>query len=131
VQEINFDKPRTSKNKVLFENLTPLFAKDRLRLEQGNGSTEDITARIIDMASPIGKGQRGLIVSPPKAGKTMMLQNIAQSIANNNPECQSDRPADRRAPGGSDRNEPARCAAKWSPRPSTSRPAAMCRWPRW
>jgi len=86
VQEINFDKPEASKNKVLFENLTPLFAKDRLVLEQGNGSTEDITARIIDMASPIGKGQRGLIVSPPKAGKTMILQNIAQSIASNNPD---------------------------------------------
>ncbi|MCP1728598.1 transcription termination factor Rho [Natronospira proteinivora] len=86
VQEINFDKPEASKNKVLFENLTPLFARDRFKMEQGNGSTEDITARIIDMASPIGKGQRGLIVSPPKAGKTMILQNIAQSIANNNPD---------------------------------------------
>ncbi|MGD8379120.1 MAG: transcription termination factor Rho [Gammaproteobacteria bacterium] len=87
VQEINFDKPEAAKNKVLFENLTPLFPKDRLKMELGNGSTEDITARIIDMCAPIGKGQRGLIVSPPKAGKTMMLQNIAQSITTNHPEC--------------------------------------------
>ncbi|MDY6941383.1 MAG: transcription termination factor Rho [Pseudomonadota bacterium] len=87
VTEINFEKPEASRNKILFENLTPLFAKERLTLEQGNGSTEDLTARTIDMVSPIGKGQRGLIVSPPKAGKTMMLQNIAQSIAANHPEC--------------------------------------------
>ena len=86
VTEINFEPPENSKNKVLFENLTPLFPKDRLRLEQGNGSTEDLTARIIDLVAPIGKGQRGLIVSPPKAGKTMLLQNIAQSISANNPE---------------------------------------------
>jgi len=86
VQEINFDKPEAAKNKVLFENLTPLFPREQFKLEQGNGSTEDITARIIDMASPIGMGQRGLIVSPPKAGKTMILQNIAQSIAYNNPD---------------------------------------------
>jgi transcription termination factor Rho len=71
---------------VLFENLTPLFPKKRLKLEQGNGSTEDLTARIIDMVAPIGRGQRGLIVSPPKAGKTMLLQNIAASIAANSPE---------------------------------------------
>ncbi len=87
VDHINFDAPENAKNKVLFENLTPLFANERLRMECGNGSTEDITARIIDLAAPIGKGQRGLIVSPPKAGKTMMLQNIAHSIAQNHPEC--------------------------------------------
>jgi len=87
VSEINFDLPENAKNKVLFENLTPLFANERLTLEQGNGSTEDITARVIDLISPIGKGQRGLIVSSPKSGKTMMLQNIAQSIAANHPEC--------------------------------------------
>ncbi|MDZ7825521.1 MAG: transcription termination factor Rho [Gammaproteobacteria bacterium] len=86
VDEINFDKPENAKNKILFENLTPLFPKERLRLEQGNGSTEDLTGRIIDLVAPIGKGQRGLIVSPPKAGKTLMLQNIAQAIALNNPE---------------------------------------------
>ncbi|HET7649650.1 MAG TPA: transcription termination factor Rho [Gammaproteobacteria bacterium] len=86
VDHINFDPPEHAKNKVLFENLTPLFPKQRLKMERGNGSTEDITARIIDMIAPIGKGQRGLIVSPPKAGKTMMLQNIAQSITANYPE---------------------------------------------
>jgi transcription termination factor Rho len=87
VDKINFEAPENAKNKVLFENLTPLHADDRLKLERGNGSTEDITARIIDIVAPIGKGQRGLIVSPPKAGKTIMLQNIAQSIAANHPEC--------------------------------------------
>jgi transcription termination factor Rho len=87
VSEINFEAPEQAKNKVLFENLTPLFANNRLSLELGNGSTEDLTPRIIDLISPVGKGQRGLIVSPPKSGKTMMLQNIAQSIATNHPEC--------------------------------------------
>src|SRR5690625_2332226 len=87
VNEINYEKPEQAKSKVLFENLTPLFTREKLGLERGNGSTEDITARVIDIAAPIGKGQRGLIVSPPKAGKTMMLQNIAQSIAVNHPEC--------------------------------------------
>ena len=87
VGDINFELPEASKNKVLFENLTPLHATQRMQLERGNGSTEDITARVIDLVAPIGKGQRGLIVSPPKAGKTMMLQNIAQSIAANHPEC--------------------------------------------
>jgi transcription termination factor Rho len=87
VDEINFDLPENVKHKVLFENLTPLHPNKRMPLERGNGSTEDITARIIDMISPIGKGQRGLVVSPPKAGKTLMLQNIAQSIASNHPDC--------------------------------------------
>ncbi|RCX26309.1 transcription termination factor Rho [Thioalbus denitrificans] len=87
VNKINFEPPENAKNKVVFENLTPLFARDRLVMERGNGSTEDITARVIDLVAPIGKGQRGLIVSPPKAGKTMILQHIAQSIAANHPEC--------------------------------------------
>ena len=86
INEINFETPDKAKGKILYENLTPLFAEERLTLEQGNGSTEDLTPRIIDLASPIGKGQRGLIVSPPKAGKTMILQSIAQSITNNHPE---------------------------------------------
>ena len=86
INEINFEAPDKAKGKILFENLTPLFADERLTLEQGNGSTEDLTPRIIDLASPIGKGQRGLIVSPPKAGKTMILQSIAQSITHNHPE---------------------------------------------
>lgn len=87
VAEINYDSPENSRNKLLFENLTPLHPDERMRMERGNGSTEDITARVIDLAAPIGKGQRALIVSPPKAGKTMMLQNIAQSITSNHPEC--------------------------------------------
>jgi len=87
VGEINFDSPESARHKVLFENLTPLFPTKRLRMEQGNGSREDLTARIIDLVAPIGRGQRGLIVSPPKAGKTMLLQNIAQNIARNHPEC--------------------------------------------
>ena len=87
VNEINYDRPENAKNKVLFENLTPLFAQERLKLELGNGSTEDLTARVIDLMAPIGKGQRALVVSPPKAGKTLMLQNIANSITRNNPEC--------------------------------------------
>ncbi|AKE53157.1 transcription termination factor Rho [Kangiella geojedonensis] len=87
VAEINYDSPENSRRKLLFENLTPLHPDDRMRMERGNGSTEDITARVIDLAAPIGKGQRALIVSPPKAGKTMMLQNIAQSITYNHPEC--------------------------------------------
>ena len=86
VDQINYEKPENAKHKVAFENLTPLHPNERLVLERGNGSTEDITARIIDLVAPVGKGQRGLIVSPPKAGKTMLLQNIAQSIAANYPE---------------------------------------------
>lgn len=87
VDRINFEPPEAAKHKVLFENLTPLHASQRMRMERGNGSTEDITARVIDIVAPFGKGQRGLIVSPPKAGKTLMLQNIAQSITTNHPEC--------------------------------------------
>lgn len=86
IDKINFDKPENAKNKILYENFTPLFANKKFKLEVGNGSTEDITARTIELVAPIGKGQRGLIVSPPKAGKTMLMQNIAQSIANNHPE---------------------------------------------
>src|SRR5690242_19255453 len=86
VDTINGEPPEASKNKVLFENLTPLFPREAFHLERGNGSTEDITGRILDLMAPIGKGQRGLIVSPPKAGKTMMLQNVAQAIVHNHPE---------------------------------------------
>ena len=87
VDTINFDRPESVRNKILFENLTPLFATKRMKMEVGNGSTEDLTGRVIDLCAPIGKGQRGLIVAPPKAGKTIMLQNIASNIARNNPEC--------------------------------------------
>ncbi|AFT80530.1 Transcription termination factor Rho [Candidatus Portiera aleyrodidarum BT-B-HRs] len=84
VNKINFDRIETVKQKILFENLTPLFPTYRLIMD---GSTDDLTARILDLVAPIGKGQRGLIVSPPKAGKTMMMQNIANSIVRNSPEC--------------------------------------------
>ncbi|MDE2280525.1 MAG: transcription termination factor Rho [Xanthomonadaceae bacterium] len=86
VDDINGDPPEASKNKMLFENLTPLFPRKAYKLERGNGSSEDITGRILDLVAPIGKGQRGLIVSQPKSGKTMMLQNIAQAIQYNHPE---------------------------------------------
>ena len=86
VDDINGEPPEASKNKVLFENLTPLFPRKMFHLERGNGSSEDITGRILDLMSPVGKGQRGLIVSPPKAGKTMMLQNVAQALVHNHPE---------------------------------------------
>ena len=86
VETINDETPEDAKKKILFENLTPLFPNERLVLEQGSGSNEDLSARIIDLIAPVGKGQRGLIVSPPKAGKTLMLQSIAHSITSNNPE---------------------------------------------
>jgi transcription termination factor Rho len=87
VDDVNYAKPEDSKHKILFENLTPLFPDQRLQLETGNGSTVDLTGRIIDLVAPIGKGQRGLLVAPPKAGKTIIMQNIAQAIITNNPEC--------------------------------------------
>jgi len=87
VKDVNFESPESAKSKILFENLTPLFPNERLTLEKGNGSTEDLTGRIIDLCAPIGKGQRGLLVAPPKAGKTIMMQNVAQAIISNNPEC--------------------------------------------
>jgi transcription termination factor Rho len=86
VDKINFEKPENTKSKILFENLTPLHPDERMRMERGNGSTEDITARVIDIVAPIGKGQRGLVIAPPKAGKTVLLQNIAQSVTYNTPD---------------------------------------------
>ena len=88
VIEVNEDEPENIRNRVPFSSLTPLHPDSRLGLELGNGGTEDITARVIDLVAPFGKGQRGLIVSPPKAGKTMIMQNIASSIAVNHPECE-------------------------------------------
>ena len=87
VDEINFEEADKSKHKVAFENLTPLFPDQRMLLEAGSGSTEDLSARVIDLTAPTGKGQRSLIVSPPKAGKTLLLQSMAHAIAKNNPEC--------------------------------------------
>jgi len=86
VETINYEDPDVARKKIAFENLTPLHPNERLIMEVGNGSTEDITPRIIDIAAPFGKGQRGLIVAPPKSGKTVILQQIAQSIAENHPE---------------------------------------------
>ena len=87
VEEINYEPPDNAKSKILFENLTAEFPTRQATLERGTGSTEDITSRIIDLVSPIGFGQRGLVVSPPKAGKTIMLQNIASSIRANHKDC--------------------------------------------
>ncbi len=86
VDTINGEPPEASKNKILFENLTPLFPRRMFHLERGNGSTEDITGRILDLIAPVGCGQRGMIVSQPKAGKTMMLQNVAQAMVHNYPD---------------------------------------------
>ncbi len=90
VNKINFDEPEKGKNKIAFDNLTPLYPNERIKLEVESVKVEkkpDNTARLIDLVSPIGKGQRSLIVSPPRAGKTIILQNIAQSITANHPEC--------------------------------------------
>jgi transcription termination factor Rho len=84
VESINYEPPEAAKDKILFDNLTPLYPEERIRLERDNG---DMSARVMDLLTPIGKGQRGLIVSPPRAGKTMLLQSIAHSITENHPEC--------------------------------------------
>ena len=87
IEQINFEEPDKTKNKPSFENLTPLFPDERMSFELGTGSTEDLSSRVIDLTAPTGKGQRSLIVSPPKAGKSLLLQSIAHSIERNNPEC--------------------------------------------
>ncbi len=84
---INFDDPEKARHKVHFDNLTPLYPDERLKMEVEDPTIKDRSARIIDLVSPIGKGQRGLIVAPPRTGKTVLLQNIAHSIATNHPEC--------------------------------------------
>src|SRR5665213_509886 len=87
VDKVNGEPPEAAKNKILFENLTPLFPDEPLVLEREIKAEENITGRVIDIIAPIGKGQRGLLVSSPKSGKTVMLQHIAHSIAANHPEC--------------------------------------------
>ena len=87
LESINFRSPDEAKSKILFENLVPLHPDERIRLEQENGSSQDLTARVVDLISPIGMGQRGLLVSAPKTGKTVMLQQIAHSITASVPEC--------------------------------------------
>ncbi|RUS59578.1 transcription termination factor Rho [Pseudorhodobacter sp. E13] len=87
VTRINFDDPEKARHKVHFDNLTPLYPDERFKMEVDDPTLKDRSARIIDLVAPIGKGQRGLIVAPPRTGKTVLLQNIAHSIATNHPEC--------------------------------------------
>ncbi|HZP15041.1 MAG TPA: transcription termination factor Rho, partial [Nocardioides sp.] len=84
IEAVNFESPEEARNKILFDNLTPLYPQERIKLETVR---ENISARVMDLLTPLGKGQRGLIVSPAKAGKTMVMQSIANSITVNNPEC--------------------------------------------
>ena len=132
VDEINMGEPNTRQHKILFENLTALFPEERFVLQRGNGSTADLIARIIDLIAPLGKGQRGLIVSPPKAGKTIILQNVAQSICANNPEAVVIVPADRRTPGRGHRHGAGRSSTpRWWQARSTNRQRATSRWRKW
>jgi transcription termination factor Rho len=87
VNTINFEDPEKVRHKINFDNLTPLYPDERLRMELADPTTKDRSARILDLVAPLGKGQRALIVAPPRTGKTVLLQNIAQSIASNHPEC--------------------------------------------
>ena len=131
VDKVNGEPPEAAKNKILFENLTPLHPDKAFKLEREIKAEENITGRVIDIVAPIGKGQRGLIVSPPKAGKTVMLQHIAHALVANHPEIVADRAADRRAPGGSDRDVAlgARRGGRLHLRRAGHR--ATCRSPRW
>ncbi|MBM3952053.1 MAG: transcription termination factor Rho [Rhodospirillales bacterium] len=87
VNTINFEPPENVRHRINFDNLTPLYPEQRLKMEIEEAKTKDFTSRVLDLITPIGKGQRGLIVAPPRTGKTMMLQNMAHSIAANHPEC--------------------------------------------
>jgi transcription termination factor Rho len=87
VNRINFEEPDKARHKVHFDNLTPLYPEERFRMEIEDPTIKDLSARVIDLVAPLGKGQRGLIVSPPRTGKTVLLQNIARSITTNHPEC--------------------------------------------
>jgi transcription termination factor Rho len=87
VNTINFEDPEKIRHKVHFDNLTPLYPDERFKMEIDNPTTKDISARVIDLVAPLGKGQRGLIVAPPRTGKTVLLQNIAHSITANHPDC--------------------------------------------
>src|SRR6201988_1581228 len=87
VNTLNFEDPEKAKHKVNFDNLTPLFPNQRFRMEIDDPTRKDLSARVIDIVAPIGKGQRALIVAPPRTGKTVLMQNIAHSITHNHPEC--------------------------------------------
>ena len=99
IEAINFESPEETRNKILFDNLTPLYPQERIKMETVR---EHISGRVMDLLTPIGKGQRGLIVAPPRTGKTMLLQSIANSITTEPSGDRADRSADRRAPGRSD-----------------------------
>ena len=128
VEAVNFEDPEVARNKIFFDNLTPLYPQERIRLET---TKENLTGRVLDMLCPVGKGQRGLIVAPPRTGKTMMLQSIANSITANHPEVAlivlliDEQPgrSDRHAAHGEGRGDQAR--------PSTSRPNGASKWRKW
>ena len=130
VNLINFEDPERIRHRINFDNLTPLYPEEKIALEVENPTRKDLTTRIIDLITPLGKGQRALIVAPPRTGKTMMLQGIAHSISANHPEAYLivlliD---------GGPRKSPtcsARSRARSSARPSTSRQRATCRSPKW
>ena len=128
VEAVNFEAPDRAREKVFFENLTPLYPQEAIRLET---TPDNLSGRVMDLMTPIGKGQRGLIVAPPRTGKTMLLQNIAQSVAAQPPRGVPDRAAHRRAARGSDRHAALGQGRGDARRPSTSRRSATCRWPRW
>ena len=109
VEAVNFEPPERAREKVFFENLTPLYPQKRIALETDG---ENLSARVIDLMVPIGKGQRGLIVAPPRTGKTMLLQNIANSITHEPPRGVPDRPAHRRAARRSHRHAALGAAAR-------------------
>jgi transcription termination factor Rho len=131
VNTINFEDPDKARHKVNFDNLTPLYPDERLKLEVEDPTRKDFSARVIDIVAPIGKGQRGLIVAPPRTGKTVLLQNIAQSITTNHPECYlivlliDERPEEVTDMQRSVRGEVV------SRPPSTNRRRVTCRSPRW
>ena len=95
VNTVNFEDPEKTRHKIHFDNLTPLYPDERFEMEIQDPTKKDLSARVIDIVAPLGKGQRGLIVAPPRTGKTVLLQNIAHSITSNHPECYLDRSADR------------------------------------
>ena len=127
---INFEEPDRLRHRINFDNLTPLYPEEKIELELDDPTKKDLTTRVLDLITPLGKGQRALIVSPPRTGKTVMLQNIAHALAANHPEVYlivlliDERPEEVTDMARSVR-------ARSSARPSTSRRRAMCRSPRW
>ena len=128
VEAINYETPEQAKDKILFDNLTPLYPQERIRLEH---NPEDLPTRVMDLLTPIGKGQRGLIVAPPRTGKTMLLQAIANAIAKNHPEVYLIVLLIDERPGRGDRHAAERPRARSSPRRSTSRRSGTSRSPTW